>query len=280
MQAKQPPPKLSIITINLNNKAGLEKTIQSVVQQTFKDFEYIVIDGASTDGSVEVIQQYAEQIEYWVSEPDKGIYNAMNKGISASKGDYILFLNSGDSLFEIYTLEKASSYLDNSTSILSCDLLVEIANEEILIEAPEQIEFQQLFFSYLSHPSSFIKKSLFNQYGSYNEDNKIVSDWEFFLLTLGLNDEGYKKIPLVCTLFNSNGISSNQANSQLIIDEKLKARQRLLSFRLTEHLELCELNRKKLNSRRFRLLAKIEQNPFWRRLITFILKVISKIISR
>lgn len=92
-------PKLTIITINLNNKAGLQTTIDSVIAQTYKDFEWIIIDGGSTDGSKELIEKYTNYIKYWVSEPDKGIYNAMNKGIKVAEGEYLQFLNSGDSLF-------------------------------------------------------------------------------------------------------------------------------------------------------------------------------------
>ena len=88
--------KLSIITINYNNREGLKKTINSVINQTFRDFEYILIDGGSEDGSKEIILQHEAQFSYWRSEKDHGIYNAMNKGILAAKGDYLLFLNSGD----------------------------------------------------------------------------------------------------------------------------------------------------------------------------------------
>ena len=88
--------KYSIITINYNNRDGLEMTINSVLEQTYKDFEYIIIDGGSTDGSLEVIKKHAAQIDYWVSEPDNGIYNAMNKGIRKATGDYLNFMNSGD----------------------------------------------------------------------------------------------------------------------------------------------------------------------------------------
>ena len=88
--------KLSIITINFNNKAGLERTITSVFQQDFKDFEFIVIDGGSTDGGKELIESNKQHFSYWVSEADKGIYNAMNKGIKMSKGKYVAFLNSDD----------------------------------------------------------------------------------------------------------------------------------------------------------------------------------------
>jgi glycosyltransferase involved in cell wall biosynthesis len=93
--------KLSIITVNLNNIGGLQKTFESVFNQLFSDYEYIVIDGGSTDGSVDIIAQNAIKISYWISERDNGIYHAMNKGIQVSKGEYILFLNSGDSLLII-----------------------------------------------------------------------------------------------------------------------------------------------------------------------------------
>ena len=102
-------PKLSIITINLNNAAGLRKTIESVVNQTFTDYEYLIIDGGSTDGSVEVIKEFADKITYWVSEPDKGIYNAMNKGILKARGEYLQFLNSGDWLVDNEVLFRVFS---------------------------------------------------------------------------------------------------------------------------------------------------------------------------
>ena len=91
--------KLSIITINYNNLEGLKRTVESVINQTSKEFEYIVIDGGSNDGSGAYIESKSEHIDYWVSEPDKGIYNAMNKGIAKASGEYLLFLNSGDHLF-------------------------------------------------------------------------------------------------------------------------------------------------------------------------------------
>ena len=97
--------QLSIVTINLNNKIGLEKTIVSVINQKYRNFEFIIIDGNSTDGSVDIIQKYQDKITYWISENDSGIYNAMNKGIANSKGEYILFLNSGDYLFNDSTID-------------------------------------------------------------------------------------------------------------------------------------------------------------------------------
>ena len=92
-------PLISIITINFNDKIGLQRTFDSVFAQDFNDFEYIVIDGGSNDGSKELIEENTDKISYWISEPDKGIYNAMNKGIKVANGEYLLFLNSGDKFY-------------------------------------------------------------------------------------------------------------------------------------------------------------------------------------
>ena len=116
--------KLSIITVNLNNRDGLQKTIDSVICQTFRDFEWIVIDGGSTDGSKELIEQYADHFAYWVSEPDKGIYNAMNKGIKVAKGEYLQFLNSGDSLWNETTLQGVVPFFSGTTDIFYGDVAI------------------------------------------------------------------------------------------------------------------------------------------------------------
>lgn len=103
--------KYSIITVNLNNANGLKETIDSIVNQTCCDYEYLIIDGGSTDDSLSIIKQYKDQIDYWVSEPDKGIFNAMNKGINVSHGDYLIFMNSGDCFNNGKVLEETLPYL-------------------------------------------------------------------------------------------------------------------------------------------------------------------------
>lgn len=110
--------KLSIITINFNNEKGLKKTLESVSIQTYKNFEFIIIDGGSTDNSVNIIKEYQPIITYWLSEPDKGIYNAMNKGIAQAHGEYCIFMNSGDTFYDASTIEKSLPYLDG-TAIVS-----------------------------------------------------------------------------------------------------------------------------------------------------------------
>jgi glycosyltransferase involved in cell wall biosynthesis len=152
--------QLSIITINKNNASGLEKTIQSVVSQTFKDFEYIVIDGNSTDESVEIIKKYSSGINYWVSEPDTGIYNAMNKGIRKAKGEYCLFLNSGDWLISPVTLQDVFNEIVNMNpaDIFYSDCVKTDGNITIY---PDNLTINYLSDNALNHQNTLIKHSLF-----------------------------------------------------------------------------------------------------------------------
>ena len=173
--------KLSIITVNLNDCNGLKKTIESVICQTFTDYEYIVIDGASTDGSVDVIKQYANKITYWVSEPDTGIYNAMNKGILQAKGEYCLFLNSGDWLVENNILEKVFSITFDEDIVYGYDKHVGSSKVKCY---PEKWNFRVFLDDTLPHVASFIKRNLFYEVAFYNEENKAISDWEFFVLAI------------------------------------------------------------------------------------------------
>ncbi|GAB3961674.1 glycosyltransferase family 2 protein [Spirosoma harenae] len=202
--------KLSIITINLNNSSGLRKTIESVIKQTSVDFEYIVIDGGSTDGSLEVIRAYESKIAYWVSEPDRGIYHAMNKGIKESKGEYCQFLNSGDYLLTPSVTEQMLQGFDEC-SILYGNQVREINGKRVIERsyAGRQITLMDLYRSTIYHSSTYIKRSLFERYGLYDESLKIVSDWKFYLIAVGLHNEKAIYRDIDVAWFDSNGISSN-----------------------------------------------------------------------
>ena len=201
--------KLSIITINLNNRDGFKKTLDSVASQTFKDFEWIVIDGGSTDGSRELIEQHTDIIAYWVSEPDKGIYNAMNKGIMKSNGEYLLFLNSGDYLASPDVLLRFSELQTNEDYVVG-NVEVEVDGEREIVKSPKKADFMFHFTSSLPHQACFIKKSVFETYGMYNEENKIVSDWENSLFSLVVGNAKYKHIELTVSFFDLTGVSSQQ----------------------------------------------------------------------
>ena len=208
--------KLSIITINFNDYKGLEKTIKSVINQTFKDFEYIVIDGASTDDSVNVIKKYADTITKWVSEPDTGIYNAMNKGTHLAQGEYCLYINSGDFLAADDVLEKAFSK-NFTEDIVSCNLELFDKQKTYLQKPPTQISLFTFTNGSLPHPSTFIKRKLLEEIGGYKESYRIVSDWCFFLEAMIIRNCNYRTIDIVLSKFNCFGISST--NKQKRIDE-------------------------------------------------------------
>ena len=180
----------SIITINYNNIDGLRKTIESVVRQSFKDFEYIVIDGGSTDGSAELIKEHQDCIDYWVSEPDNGIYNAMNKGIKAAHGEYINFLNSGDCFYN-------NGVLEDTLQHLKADIVHGKMYDQSKGKLPYLIDrtptMHYLYESSMQHPASFFRRELFKD-SLYDENYRIVSPLPLCLLLLqSLRVEVYLK---------------------------------------------------------------------------------------
>ena len=167
--------KYSIITINYNKCDGLLNTIESVIHQTYRNYEFIIIDGGSTDSSFDIIKKYQQSISYWVSEKDGGIYNAMNKGVKAAHGEYVIFINSGDMLYKSSVLEEALPYMkydivhgvaENINSSASPLCLVKISNKT------------DLFSPTLHHQACFFKRELFKK-ELYDEHYRIVSDWKF-----------------------------------------------------------------------------------------------------
>lgn len=195
--------KLSVITVNYNDREGLLKTVKSVVEQSFKDYEYIIIDGGSTDGSVEVLEKYADKITYWVSEPDKGIYNAMNKAIDVANGEYCIFMNSGDTFFSNETIEQVFS--SNPSEDIICGSTQTV---EKLKEAPTEITFGYLFSNTICHQCAFIRTSLMAKY-KYDEKYRIVADRKFFLQVLIIENCSYLRITTVVVNYDIEGFSAN-----------------------------------------------------------------------
>lgn len=196
--------RLSIITINYNNKDGLQKTIDSVVSQIWRDFEWIVIDGGSTDGSKELIEQYQQHFAYWCSEPDKGVYNAMNKGIAKARGEYLNFMNSGDYFVCDSTL------MDVFSKVLLGDI---VAGPVILSNGQRLYQYQDnyvrlLLCSSLCHQSSFFKRNLFDKY-KYREDFQIISDWVALVDWLLFEGKSLQYLDVDIARYDVSGMSSN-----------------------------------------------------------------------
>jgi glycosyltransferase involved in cell wall biosynthesis len=223
-------PILSIITINLNNKKGLQKTIASVVNQTYKEFAYIIIDGGSTDGSVDLIKQNADRIAFWVSEPDNGIYNAMNKGINKANSEYCLFLNSGDCLINAKVIEQIH-LAEPIEDILYGNMYF----DNFLQTYPHQLSLSFFINKSLGHASTIIKTQLFKKYGYFDETLKIVADWEFFFRSIQMKGASYRYLnDLAIARFNMDGISANYKNLNMHYLE----RKTVLIKYLTE---LCQI---------------------------------------
>ena len=212
--------KLSFVTINRNNAAGLEKTMQSVAAQTFKEFVYIVVDGASTDDSVAVIKKYEPQFAHlkWVSEPDSGIYNAMNKGIRMASGDYIQILNSADCLAAADVTERMLTALEEkgNPSILYGNMVKCFPDGRKMRDrsfAGQEITMLGMFTGTLNHDPAYIRRSLFEKYGYYDETLKIVSDWKWYLQAIILGGEQPQYVDIDVTLFDMTGVS--ETNKEL-----------------------------------------------------------------
>jgi glycosyltransferase involved in cell wall biosynthesis len=201
--------KLSVITINYNDADGLEKTMLSVLNQNCHDFEFIVIDGNSIDNSKQVIEKHAEKLAYWVSEPDAGIYNAMNKGIKAAKGNYLLFMNSGDVLVD------DPEILNACIPILTEDIVAFdcfLSKEGIITGRRTHIQKPTLFYVYqfgLKHQSTFVKRALFEKLGLYNENYKIAGDYEFWIRSFLQPETSAAGYSLPIAVFALGGISQN-----------------------------------------------------------------------
>ena len=212
--------KLSIVTINRNNAAGLEKTMQSVANQTYKEFEYIIVDGASTDDSIAVIQKHESEFAHlnWVSEPDKGIYNAMNKGLRMASGDYIQILNSADCLAAPEVTERMIAALEKAgnPSIFYGNMVKAFPDGKRIVDrsfAGQEITMLGMFTGTLNHDPVYICRDLFEKYGYYEESLRIVSDWKWYLQAIILGEEQPQYIDLDVTLFDMTGIS--ETNKEL-----------------------------------------------------------------
>ena len=266
--------RLSIITVNYNNRDGLKKTIESVVGQTFTDYEWIVIDGGSTDGSKELIQQYSTCFSYWVSEPDKGIYNAMNKGIRVAKGDYLQFLNSGDWLFDCTSLERCFSHNLKSDIAYGNLCFVDNNGERERSHYPERLSLRFLYQSSLGHNASFIRRELL-QTVQYDEHYKIVSDWAFFL-KMALSNASFVFLDEIITCFDTSGISS--LNDQLVQEERTKVINDVIPAALIQDFKIMDEMEKILNMDHVRKVLEYgRKKRLYHKLITATLVFIEKI---
>lgn len=266
--------RLSIITINRNNASGLEKTLQSVAAQTFKEFEYIVIDGASTDRSVEVIKKYESEFAHlkWVSEPDLGIYNAMNKGLSKGTGDYFQILNSGDSLAYPDVIERVFVAMEkaNWPSIFYGNMVKCFPDGRQLIDksfAGHEITMLGMFLGTLNHNPAYIRRDLFDRYGYYDEHLRIVSDWKWYLQAIVFGGEKPQYADIDVTLFDMTGIS--ETNNDLDETERRLVLKELLPVGILSDYERYAFPMNQIN--------RLQRHPWAYRMVWFMERCLFKL---
>lgn len=278
-----PTPALSIVTINLNNRAGLEKTLASVAEQTWQDFEIHVLDGGSTDGSVEVIRKYESQLTSWVSEPDGGIYPAQNKGLRKCTGEYVLFLNSGDWLRQPDSLEKIFRQHPDADLLYGDVYFWKSGQPEYRKENQEKLSALFLILDTICHQVQILRRSLFEEYGAYREDLRVVADYEFLVKILIEHRCSYQyyPVPLANVDLDGDGYRPEMAehvwNSRKAIQERQwdpLTLQDLLRIPTLEHeIKLLKLETQQLKTEVERLHAirmtpQRRPQPWWKKIFS------------
>lgn len=202
---------LTIVTVCFNAVDEIEKTICSVISQHYSNIEYIVIDGGSSDGTIDLIKKYEENISFWISEPDKGIYDAMNKGILHATGEWINFMNAGDVFASTETVEKMAAYLSGENKVVYGNILKCFPNYKIRdkgLSMGRKLDAIDFIRNTIHHQSAFIRRDLFDIYGLYDTHYKLASDWKFFMQTVGLGGEKSLHVDIDVCLFAMDGVST------------------------------------------------------------------------
>jgi glycosyltransferase involved in cell wall biosynthesis len=207
--------KISIITVCRNSEAFLAETINSVISQTYPNIEYIIIDGKSTDATTDIIKQYSSYITYWISEEDKSMYDAINKGLKVATGDYILVLNSDDMLADKLVIKKVADEIEKKKFDYYYGDVIKLKKNEPVPVKLFQVNYHQLLYSthcsFVHHPCFFISKKLNNQLIEYNLQYRYASDYDYILRALNTPDTKGKHISVYTTIFrfHKNSITAS-----------------------------------------------------------------------
>jgi glycosyltransferase involved in cell wall biosynthesis len=210
-------PLVSIITVVRNGETTLERTIQSVISQEYRNLEYIVIDGASADGTCHVIKQYDHQIKYWISEPDTGISEAFNKGIRVASGSWINFLNSGDYFIDNQAISKASQFFDHAPIVTGFSKCGAVTLPRTRLHNSTALRRR----AKISHQASFVHRDVFDEIGLFDERYQIRMDYDFWLRAL--RKYSFFMMDEALVNYSPIGISSISATTKIFYEEEKRA---------------------------------------------------------
>ena len=219
--------KISIITVVWNNKETIKDAINSVLNQTYKDIEYIIIDGASTDGTIDIVKSYGDKITKFVSEPDDGLYDAMNKGISLATGDVVGILNSDDFYIDEFVIQKVvGEFEEKKVDSVYADLVfVKPENLEKTVRYYDSSQFNLSKFAYgwmPAHPTFFVKREVYNKYGVFRTDLKIAADFDILARFLYTHKISYSYMQDVLVKMRVGGVSTSFSSIWINNMEALK----------------------------------------------------------
>lgn len=217
---------ISIITVTYNSELYLEDTILSVLNQDYNDIEYIIIDGGSTDNTLSIIDKYKDNIDIFISEPDKGIYDAMNKGIKASNGDIIGFLNSDDIFMNSTVISSITKEFNIDIDCIIGDVVYVRPNDLNTFIRRYSSKFKTFYFKFghmPAHPSFYAKRELYKIVGSYNISFKISADFDFLLRALYVHRANYRYLNIIFVKMRIGGVSSSFKNKLLLNKEILRS---------------------------------------------------------
>lgn len=265
--------KLSVITI-CYNQSDIEETCESIINQSFQDFEWIVVDGGSTDQTLERLEKYKNRINVLISEKDNGRYDAMNKGIKLAKGEWINFLNGGDRFFDNMSLQNVFLEKEYEADILYGYLNMEQEDKnQVLCTYPKDVGKDYLINSSIGHPASFIKKELFNKYGLYEEKYQCIADWEKWICFF-INSCKLELIPQLISIYKSDGITFS--SSKKVIEQNLKDRREIFLkyFSSSDLPKLIPYEKKRLRLFGFIPFIKIFKYLFMTKIYLFEIPII------
>jgi glycosyltransferase involved in cell wall biosynthesis len=218
--------KISVITVVLNSRQYIEDCIRSVLSQTYKDIEYIVVDGGSTDGTKEIIRKRGDEISQWISEPDKGMYDAMNKGVELATGDVIGFLNSDDVYNDDNVLDKVAKELERQDvdSVFADLVYVARKNPEKIVRYYRARNFTPNMFAYgwmPPHPTFFVKRDCYKRLGLFKTDYSIAADYELMVRFIGKHNITYQYVPEIIVKMKTGGRSTKNLRSNFILNQEI-----------------------------------------------------------
>jgi glycosyltransferase involved in cell wall biosynthesis len=248
-------PTLSIVTICRNDRPGLERTLASIRAQTWRDFEVELVDGASTDGTADLLRALSEPWLHVTSEPDRGIFDAQNKGWRRARGTWCLFLNAGDSLAAADVLGRVFAAKPTEDLIL-CDLLREWPTHTRRLRVPERITLEKLVTGAVLHPATLIKRDLLERVGPYDETLRIAADHDFFFRAIVGAGVSQRHLAIPLSIYAMGGISSNPKTDALKAEERARILRRHVPAELLARFQEEEARRERGAGHRLRALLR------------------------